>query len=216
MRRLYALLALPFSVVGTLLFALTGFIGLVVPVVLQIGLTWEHQFGVKFYVSEWLRGLVPAPASWSEPKVIGALLCVGITSVLIAILLERVAWWLNKHAFVPLSSDHSVAVAERVLASPRRRAAALDVIANGTAGGIHKRIDENRELLELLDREAPVLLHAHPYIIHWIRSNDDFLSAIEEIVTAEDAPFKKRAASHYLGIYPRKWPDVSSQQKDSP
>lgn len=46
-----------------------------------------------------------------------------------------------------------------------------------TEGGIEKRIDENRELLELLYRQCPVLLEKHPQIIGWIDSQERFLIA---------------------------------------
>ena len=37
-----------------------------------------------------------------------------------------------------------------------------------TEGGLLKRIDENRELMELLDRDAPDLLAAKPWVSRWL------------------------------------------------
>ncbi|WP_461280328.1 hypothetical protein [Acidithiobacillus sp.] len=45
--------------------------------------------------------------------------------------------------------------------------------------GIHKRIDENRELMELLQTTAPALLRECPWVEGWIHSQDHFLVAIE-------------------------------------
>ena len=48
-----------------------------------------------------------------------------------------------------------------------------DVIKN-TAGGIYKRIDENRELLHLLMEKHPEVLAKSPWIEGWVRSNDHY------------------------------------------
>lgn len=45
----------------------------------------------------------------------------------------------------------------------------------GTTGGLFKRIDENRELLQLLHDECPTFLREHSWIEGWIRGNDNFL-----------------------------------------
>lgn len=47
-------------------------------------------------------------------------------------------------------------------------------------GGIHKRIDENRELLELLAASAPDFLLHHPWVLNWFRSQDEFLRRLAE------------------------------------
>lgn len=41
--------------------------------------------------------------------------------------------------------------------------------------GLYKRIDENRELLECLQREAPELMVRCPWIAGWIAGQDSFL-----------------------------------------
>ncbi|MFW5259767.1 hypothetical protein ACOANM_32150 [Pseudomonas aeruginosa] len=48
--------------------------------------------------------------------------------------------------------------------------------------GVHKRIDENRELLELLQRESPGLLQRCPWIEGWLESQDGFLSDLADAV----------------------------------
>lgn len=55
----------------------------------------------------------------------------------------------------------------------------LDVIANHSAG-IHKRIDENRELLEHLQEHAPGYLVQFPWVVGWLRSQDEFLIALAD------------------------------------
>lgn len=55
-------------------------------------------------------------------------------------------------------------------------------------GGIYKRIDESRELLELLQTEAPEFLEAHPWVSGWIDCNDGFLTDIEQAIPVTQFP----------------------------
>ncbi|CAM7185068.1 TPA: hypothetical protein ACNV4Q_005890 [Serratia marcescens] len=50
-----------------------------------------------------------------------------------------------------------------------------------TQGGINKRIGENRELLQLIENQAPQLLDKNPWINGWIDSQEQYLLAIAEI-----------------------------------
>jgi len=80
---------------------------------------------------------------------------------------------------------------------------AIEKLANerGTTGGLIKRIDENRELLELLQREAPEFLKAHPWAQGWIAGNDSFFVQLDQIVEAEN-PMRHETDPRY----PRAWP----------
>lgn len=62
-------------------------------------------------------------------------------------------------------------------------------------GGIHKRTDENRELLELLQDKAPDLINECPWVVTWILSNDDVFSKLSELAPqlgANNPKFRKR------------------------
>ncbi|MEC4718321.1 hypothetical protein RY831_04115 [Noviherbaspirillum sp. CPCC 100848] len=83
--------------------------------------------------------------------------------------------------------------AYRALAKVRR------IIAR-SEGGIYKRIDENRELLEMLQREAPALLCQRPWIVGWIQSQDMFLSELASAAEVDDPMIKPQAG------FPRSWP----------
>lgn len=50
-----------------------------------------------------------------------------------------------------------------------------------TEGGINKRIDENRELLQLIKNQCPQLLSRHPWVNGWIDSQEQYLLAIAEV-----------------------------------
>lgn len=50
-----------------------------------------------------------------------------------------------------------------------------------TEGGLLKRIDENRELMELLERDAPELLAAKPWVRRWLESQDTFLRKVASV-----------------------------------
>lgn len=68
-------------------------------------------------------------------------------------------------------------------------------------GGVYKRIDENRELLELLQDRAPQLLVDAPWIEAWIKSQDAFLEAL---LDCPDQPMTPRAR---MSPFPRPWPE---------
>lgn len=71
-------------------------------------------------------------------------------------------------------------------------------------GGIYKRIDENRELLELLQEQAPDLLQNAPWVEGWLDTQDRFLIELAEATKPDDS----RLSSHF----PRPWP---SDQKEA-
>lgn len=75
-------------------------------------------------------------------------------------------------------------------------------------GGVHKRIDENRELLELLQREAPEFLASNSWIEGWLSCNDEFFVALEACVPITEGRFLKQAL-HSSGDFPRPWPGKS-------
>lgn len=87
------------------------------------------------------------------------------------------------------------------LLKPRKLLAELATTLKKFEGGIYKRIDENRELVALLQQEAPELLRDHPEILLWLISQDNFLVAIEKINPPEEAQFRQ-----HPGVFPRPWP----------
>lgn len=66
-----------------------------------------------------------------------------------------------------------------------RPLAQLTDILQVTGGGAHKRLDENRELMELLLLEAPDLLEAKPWIGAWIKANDSVFERLAAISHAK-------------------------------
>lgn len=75
---------------------------------------------------------------------------------------------------------------------------ALEEVLTCSHRGIHKRIDENRELLETLQRHAPELLEKHWWVEGWLQSQDGFLS---DVLAA--LPVANPVPSQY---FPRPWP----------
>lgn len=84
-----------------------------------------------------------------------------------------------------------------------------------SAGGVHKRIDENRELLELLQREAPELLAKNFWIEGWIKSNDEFFCDIEKAVPIQRGRFLSAALTPG-NRFPRPWPNQLPVSEASP
>ena len=74
-------------------------------------------------------------------------------------------------------------------------------------GGIHKRIDENRELLELLQKQAPNVLVRNPWVEGWFRAQDNFLNDLASAVTVDDPKFKPRNG------FPRSWPYIADVEQ---
>ena len=71
----------------------------------------------------------------------------------------------------------------------------IEVIKN-SEGGIEKRLDENRELLETIIRDSPTLLKDNLWIVHWIRSTEQYLLKVSgaaniEIDVKRIRPFPK-------------------------
>lgn len=74
-----------------------------------------------------------------------------------------------------------------------------DALALG--GGAVKRIDENRELLDLLLTDAPGVLCRHPWVIGWLQTNDQAFSALHDALAATGLETDRRIAG-----FPRPWP----------
>lgn len=74
-------------------------------------------------------------------------------------------------------------------------------------GGVHKRIDENRELLELLQRDGHSFLKAHPWVEGWLESNDEFFVSLESKVPITEGRYLT-AARLNPGRFPRPWPGM--------
>lgn len=93
----------------------------------------------------------------------------------------------------------------------RKKAAETTDLLGYKYGGIFKRIDENRELVELLQNEAPEFVEKHFWIVRcWLKSQDDFLCDLSKLVDEEKViRFKKKAANERhegSAPYPRVWP----------
>ncbi|EJT4720279.1 hypothetical protein NT241_003294 [Salmonella enterica] len=57
--------------------------------------------------------------------------------------------------------------------------------------GVYKRIDENRELLELLIQQTPQLFETHGWIRGWFKSQDEYLLALAYRVGKETENSKR-------------------------
>lgn len=84
----------------------------------------------------------------------------------------------------------------------------IEKILSHSQRGIHKRIDENRELLELLQDKAPEFLANHWWVEGWLRSQDEFLS---DLLTAVPIPNALQSTN-----FPRPWPVVKAGETQAP
>lgn len=65
--------------------------------------------------------------------------------------------------------------------------------------GIWKRIDENRELLECLQKHAPEFLERCPWVDGWLGCQDAFLVSLKRLLNLADIPWQGAR-------FPRPWP----------
>ena len=80
-----------------------------------------------------------------------------------------------------------------------QRLEAINRVLERVGLGVFKRIDENRELVELLQDRCPGFLEQHPWVLGWLRSQDDFLT---ELAKAAAVPEPRQRAIDF----PRPWP----------
>ena len=57
-----------------------------------------------------------------------------------------------------------------------------------SGGGVFKRIDENRELLEVLQQKAPEFLQKNPWVYLWIEAHDEFFTELAKAADMEPLP----------------------------
>lgn len=76
--------------------------------------------------------------------------------------------------------------------------------------GLTKRLDENRELFELLQNEAPELLSKFPWINGWLESQDRFL---EQLVLEQLVYGLEKGVDKPLRPVSKDKPDYSSIQE---
>lgn len=84
-----------------------------------------------------------------------------------------------------------------------RKIMAIEELATerGTTGGLAKRIDENRELLELLQERVPQFVSSHPWLVGWIKANDEFFTQLEGILENRKVLYMSN-----MNKVPRPWP----------
>lgn len=82
----------------------------------------------------------------------------------------------------------------------KKQLSEIRVVLEHSEAGIYKRLDENRELLELLMSRSPELIRDCPWVVGWIRSQDNFLVAVSR--AASIPPHRS---------LPRPWPGGNSQ-----
>ena len=91
----------------------------------------------------------------------------------------------------------------------KRKGGFVGKVLASSEGGIFKRIDENRELLEQLQQRAPDLLYDAPWIEGWISSQDAFLVDLAECLDGiEPLPAIRMPMADR---FPRAWPIPSAQ-----
>lgn len=75
---------------------------------------------------------------------------------------------------------------------------AIELVMKKSARGVHKRIDENRELLELLQQRAPEFLRENFWVEGWLRGQDMFLNDLLRALPIPNPLESKQ--------FPRPWP----------
>lgn len=86
------------------------------------------------------------------------------------------------------------------------RLSAIDEVVRRTGRGVYKRIDENRELLELLQARCPEFLDEHHWVVGWLRSHDDFFTELAKAAQIAN-PHENGAQDRGGWTFPRPWPE---------
>jgi hypothetical protein len=80
----------------------------------------------------------------------------------------------------------------------------LETVVRDCEGGVYKRIDENRELLALIEKEAPAFMETHPWIVGWMQGHENFLAALASEVSPETCWFQPEDGLRVKGhLFPR-------------
>jgi len=82
--------------------------------------------------------------------------------------------------FAVLALVISCVVLSVALLEQRSRVRRMQLTLLYSHRGIYKRIDEVRELAELLEKEAPRLCHDKPLLVAWLVATDDFLCHLRD------------------------------------
>lgn len=93
----------------------------------------------------------------------------------------------------------------------RQKFKALEKVISYSERGIFKRIDENRELLELLYRESPDLMEKCFWIRGWLESQDVFLNELAEVSGAKN----KHAEDFNCKPFPRPFPTTPDSYQNN-
>jgi hypothetical protein len=83
------------------------------------------------------------------------------------------------------------------------RLRAIESVIRCAGGGVFKRIDENRELLELIQRESPEFLRKNSWVISWLKSHDDFFTELAKATQMQVSDERE----------PRHWPLATEPQR---
>ena len=86
----------------------------------------------------------------------------------------------------------------------------LKEVLGWTGGGVYKRIDENRELLELLLREVPEYMDKNPWVVGWLKCHDEFFVELEKLAELKEGRFLGQAKNPN-GKFPRPFPAIETK-----
>lgn len=94
---------------------------------------------------------------------------------------------------------------------PKHPSSDLAHILQRLGGGAHKRVDENRELLQMLQMSAPEFLEAHPWVVGWIKCNDEVFMALARMSSEQGLRDGERFGPR--PNFPRPWPETPTITK---
>lgn len=165
-----------------------GLLGFTVSIYSAVSISWDFVTAPLFLI---LLDFLPDTGSLVN-AISAGIICASAWLAYGAIILATVDlgvyWWRRARFPQPKLNPETTKQLFEVLA------------ING--GGIYKRIDENRELVELLQNKAPELVSKNPWVLRWLEAQDDFLCDIESAIgEVETIRFKKS------NRFPRTRPD---------
>ena len=86
------------------------------------------------------------------------------------------------------SADTQLVILQGANVTPLQRRARelgdVEEILASSCGGVHKMVDRNRALLELLVQEVPDFMLKNAWLMSWFRAQDKFLSDLASLPVA--------------------------------
>jgi hypothetical protein len=100
--------------------------------------------------------------------------------ITLALLIIVLAYAVHKLVYERNSHQHFIDHLAKESEFVKAHSQAVSLVIENRLGGIHKRIDEIREITEVVKTHSPELFKDVPGLGHWLEASDEFLCALRD------------------------------------